>query len=110
MKYDTGVFVIAAPSAQAARDAMLQYGVLDAADEEYPNVTVVPTIITVTTYSEARIAIFSLSADTPWVEIDGISPSLRSYMQARFGPATTLGAAMRALNDEFAVSPKKLSR
>jgi hypothetical protein len=104
MIYDTGTVAIVSPSRSAGRDAILQYGVCDIFYPTDDQITVIPSILLVTTEAEAA----ALPAGTPWAVVDGASPLLIALMKARVGPPSRMPDVIRALNDEYAIDPRKL--
>jgi hypothetical protein len=107
MIYDTGTIIVAAPTLQYAREALLQYGVQDVAGLGDDQTTIIPTIKIVTTYEGAVSTVSALPADTPWCDM-GCTYMLFVYMRENFGAPVTMAVAVRALNNEYAINPKLL--
>jgi len=104
MIYDTGSVVIAAPSMQARRDAIRQYGVYDIPYPEDTQITVIPSIIIITTELEA----VETPAGIKWALVDGTSKMVTLIMRARSGPPLRMDQVIQALNEEYAIDPRKL--
>lgn len=112
MIYDNAGFIIAAPTEDAAREQLRQYGVSDVDFPDDPEVTIIPGVVIVTAYADAVTLTDGLPSDFPWTIVDagGLPPSLIVFMYAQFDQPQNMYVIMKALNDQFAINPKALQR
>jgi len=104
MKYNTGAVAIVAKSIASARHAILQYGVCDIPYPADDQITVIPSILIVTTEGDA----VGMPPGIKWALVDGADPTVVLIMKARSGPQQRIDQVIQALNEEYAIDPRKL--